>query len=156
MIVDPSKFKTDLKKKFHLPPSELPVNQHQPVSPPWLNGQCCLMVTQKEEGEQIFKDPFCVHYGLLLQKSALPTLLKFVRVRAVHQAHVHDTCLFALSKVPIKLMCPGPKAQIWWLTQGRRGQFEFWVQGENKSIGTQIFSIFYQFSWQNITYFTTY
>ena len=42
-------------------------------------------------------------------------------------------------------MCLGPKVGIWGLTQGRREQFKFWVQGKNKLIGPQLFFNFYQF-----------
>ena len=57
-----------------------------------------------------------------------------------------NTCLVALSIVPIQVMCLGPKVGIWGLTQGRMEQFQFWVQGKNESICPTLFFNFLSIS----------
>ena len=66
MIVDPSEFKTDLKKNFtFLLLSYQSTSTGQSAHLGRMAGAAWL-VTQKKESEKFFKDLFCDHYGLLL------------------------------------------------------------------------------------------
>ena len=57
------------------------------------------------------------------------------------------TCLFALSKVPIKWLCSPPKVKIWQLKQGCREQVEFSVLGRKKSTYRPFFFNFLSIFW---------
>ena len=42
-----------------------------------------------------------------------------------------------LTVVPIQVMCPGPKVEIWGPTQCRGEQFKFWVQAKNDHVKSE-------------------
>ena len=62
----------------------------------WISLACWLVVL-KSNYEICFWCWFCIHIGKEFQKSALPTLFHFVRVRAALQPHVISKSLTVLS-----------------------------------------------------------
>ena len=101
------------------------------------------MLPLKAKSGKLFWCSFCLHMGIEVQKSALPTLFNIARVRAASQPHVYDMYP-KMGFIMLVLFCENWKSRKW-KDLSRKGRyylnFKFWNEVYHSK---DIFALFLQ------------